>query len=402
MNTENIDLKNSGPKRNRKGCFFIALTAAILFCLFLFGIIPRMIQTNKINAIANEEKLPRVDLITVQASLKPIEIILPSSAQAIHVTPLWARINGYLNRFLVDIGDLVKKGDLLAEISAPELDEQLAQAKAELLNARAARDIAKVTADRWNAIWGQGNAAVTKQQVDQYNANLQSAEAVVLANTKNVSRLTYQQQYKLIYAPFDGYITRRNVDIGTLIKGDVNGATALFDIGEIQTIRFFIQVPQTYFTKIEDNIDAEVTVLELPGQIFKGKIIRYAKALDPQSRTMQTQVDIENPNNILYPGLFGRVKFTVQPDSTSFTIPTQAVIIRSSFPMVAVVDESNTVHLVRVQIGRDYGNQMEITSGLKENDRIVKIPNDRIREGAKVSINSAVAGQTGPTGTVVK
>lgn len=372
---------------NKKGLWLIAGISILLFILFLFGWIPQLINKKRVDALAAEKTKLQVSVISLKPNTKPIELILPSSAQGWHVTPIWARVNGYLLRYLVDIGDLVKSGDLLAEIDTPETDEDLARAKADLLNSIAERDIAKITSDRWQALWDKNREAVSKQEVDQYHANLKSTEALVVANEKIVSRLTYQQQFKYIYAPFDGIITQRLIDIGHLIYGSVNGTPQeLFQIALIDRIRFFVEVPQTYFREMKEGVEAEVTVQQFPDRIFKGNITRYAKALDPTARTMTTEVDVENSDGLLYPGLYGRIKFLLTPKNINFIIPTTAVIIRSGFPHVAIVDENNTIHLTQVQIGRDYGSQMEITSGLKEGERIVTIPSDRIREGVKVEI----------------
>jgi len=379
------------PAINQRPSFrrwwLIGVIVVVLFILFLWGWIPRMINTKKIEAIAAEDPFPQVSIMQLKPNTKPIELILPSSALAWHITPIWARVNGYLLRYLVDIGDVVKTGDLLAEIDTPETDEQLAQARADLTNSIVERDIAKITSDRWQKLWNKNSKAVSKQEVDQYSANLKSTEALVVSNEKIVSRLTYQQQFKYIYAPFEGIIIQRLVDIGHLIYGSVNSTPQeLFQIAQTHTIRFFVDVPQTYYKQIKEGLDAEVTVTELPGKIFKGTVARYAKALDPTSRTLLTEVDVENSEGLLYTGLYGRVKFLLVPDTVNFIIPSTAVIIRSGFPHMAIVDENNTIHLAQVQIGRDYGNQMEITSGLKENERIVTIPSDRVREGVKVSI----------------
>jgi RND family efflux transporter MFP subunit len=374
-------------KRSRIGWFLIFAVISALLILFFLGWLPRLKNEKKIDALATEDHLPRVVVMQIKPNTKPIELVLPSSAQAWHFTPIWSRVNGYLIRYLVDIGDVVKAGDLLAEIDTPETDEQLAEAKADLLNSIVERDIAKITSDRWQSLWDKNQEAVTKQEVDQYNANLKSAQAIVLVNERTVARLTYEQQFKFIYAPFDGIITQRLIDIGSLIYGSVNGAPQeLFQLAHTNIIRFFVDVPQTYFRQIQDGIEAEVSVLELPGKVFKGKVSRFAKALDPTARTLLTEVDVENPGGILYTGLFGRVKFLMHPESIDFIIPTTAVIVRSSAPEVAVVDQNNVVHLKQVQIGRDYGSQMEITYGLEENDRIIVIPSDRILEGVKVEV----------------
>lgn len=359
----------------------------ILLILFLWGFIPRYIHNKQLDAAADDHPLPQVPVMEVVPNTKPIELILPSSAAGWHMTPIWSRVNGYLLRYLVDIGDRVKTGQLLAEIDTPETDQELAQAQADLVNSIAVRDIAKITADRWQNLWDKNKEAVAKQEVDQYNANFQAAEALVVANQKIVSRLTYQQQFKLIYAPFDGVITFRNVDIGTLIYGSINGTPEeLFQIAQSEIIRFYVDVPQPYFRQIQNGLQTEMTVEEFPGKVFKAKVARFAKALDPTARTMQTEVDVENKDGLLYPGVFGKVKFLMYPETINFIVPTTAVIIRDSFPHVAVVDDHNIVHMKRISIGRDYGNRMEITTGLQEHDKIVTIPSDAVVEGAKVDI----------------
>lgn len=369
--------------------FLLIGLIVILLGLFLWGWLPRLSNTQKINALAAADPLPQVVVLPVQPNTKPTDLILPSSAQAWYITPIWSRVNGYLLRYLVDIGDTVQKGQLLAEIDTPETDEQVEQAQADLRNSIAQRDIAKITQERWQRLWNKNAEAVPKQEVDQYNANYLAAEALVNANEKNVARLTFIQQFKYIYAPFDGVITQRNVDIGSLIYGTVNGAPQeLFQIAQTHTIRFFVNVPQNYFRQIKEGIPAKITIQEFPGKIFEGTITRYAKALDPISRTLLTEVDVDNPDGILYPGLFGRVKFLIQPDTINFIIPTTAIIIRSGFMHVAVVDDNNIVHLKQVQIGRDYGKQMEVTLGLQTNDRIIIIPSDKIHEGVKVEISA--------------
>jgi RND family efflux transporter MFP subunit len=378
-------MKPTAP--NKLGFSLILAAVALIAFLFLFGWLPRLSNTREIDALAAEDPLPRVTTMQIKPNTKPITLVLPSSAQAWHITPIWARVNGYLVRYLVDIGDVVSQGDLLAEIDTPETDEQVGQAKADLFNSLAERDIAKITNDRWQRLWNKNREAVSKQEVDQYLANYRSAEAIVQANEKNVSRLIYQQYFKYIYAPFDGIITQRNVDIGSLIYGSVNGTPQeLFQIAQTHVIRFFVDVPQTYFRHIIEDLEAEVTVQELPGKIFKGKVSRYAKALDPTARTLLTEVDVENPDGSLYAGLFGQVKFLMRPETINFIIPTTALIIRAGLPHVAIVDDKNIIRLKQVEIGLDYGKQVEITAGLQDNDQIVTIPTDEIYEGTKVQI----------------
>jgi RND family efflux transporter MFP subunit len=384
-----MDTLEKQPKPSGRRWLLVMAIAILLILLFALGWLSRLPNTRKVDALAAQNPLPRVSLMKLEQNTKPIELILPSSAQAFHFTPIWSRVNGYLLRYLVDIGDFVKEGDLLAEIDTPETDQQLGQAKADLLNFIAQRDIAKVTSNRWQQLWNKNKEAVSKQEVDQYNANLQAAEALVLANEKIVSTLTYQQQFKFIYAPFDGIITERLIDLGSLIYGTINGTgQELFQLVKTDIIRFFVEVPQTYFRQIKDGLEGEVTILQFPEKVFKGIVTRFAKALDPTARTLLTEVDVSNEDGSLYAGLYGTVKFFMHPSEINFIIPTTALIIRSGFPQVAVVDENNIVHLKRVQIGRDYGNQMEITNGLNADERIIVIPTDKIKENTKVEVIS--------------
>lgn len=369
----------------QKKLFLIAGIFFILLLFFLWGWIPYLINKHKTEALARDPQPIHAQTLHVKPITEPTELVLPSSSQAWHITPLWARINGYISQFLVDIGDVVKKGDLLAIIETPEVDEQVKQTQAELLDSIYLRDIAKITSDRWQNLWNRDVEAVTKQEVDQNLANYKSAQAIVEANEKNVARLVATQQFKFIYAPFDGIIIQRTIDLGSLIYGNINETPQeLFQIAEINTLRFFVDVPQTYYRQIKEGLEVEVFIPQFPDKKFKGVVTRYAKALDPTARTLLTQVDVENKEWILLSGLFAQVKFLMQPEKNSYMIPTTALIIRTSYPMVAVVNADGTVHLKEVRIGLDYGNHVQIISGLEENDQIITIPSDWIREGVKV------------------
>lgn len=391
-------MEKDKPNRDKSYRWLLILSIiSILFLLFLWGWIPRYYNKEKIDALASADPLPKVVLMQIKPNKKPIELILPTSAQAWHITPIWSRVNGYLIRYLVDIGDVVKEGDLLAEIDTPEVDQHVAQAYADLQSAIAERDIAKITSDRWQRLWNKNSEAVSKQEVDQYTANYAAAEATVIANEKNVAKLVAQQQFKNIYAPFDGIIIQRNIDLGSLIYGTVNGnSQELFQLAQTHTIRFFVDVPQNYFRQIKEGITADVIVQEFPDKIFKGTVTRYAKALDPVARTLLTEVDVENKEGILYTGLFAQLKFLIHPETINFIIPTTALIIHSGYPHVAIIDDHQIVHLKQVAIGRDYGSHVEITLGLQKNDRIVTIPSDQVQEGAKVDVVSTTDLLTSP------
>jgi RND family efflux transporter MFP subunit len=370
-----------------RGSLLIGSIVVVLLVLFLFGWFPRRENTKNIDALAAQNPLPRVEVLTLTPNTKPLELILPSSAQAWHVTPIWARTNGYLIRYLVDIGDAVKQGDLLAEIDTPEIDQELEQALAELANSKALNDIAKITSTRWQSLWNKNQQAVTKQEVDQYNGNLKATEATVVSNEKNVARLTYLQQFKKVYAPFDGTITQRSIDIGSLILGNLNsGPQELFQIAQTDALRFFVQVPQNYFRLIKEGLEAEVSVQEFPDKIFKGTVTRFSKALQPNARTLQTEIVVKNEGKLLYPGVYARAKFILKPDTVNFIIPTTALVIRAGFPHVAVVNDKNIVRMKRVQIGHDYGKFLEIISGLEEGERIITIASTAIADNVEVEI----------------
>jgi len=379
-------------KKNRPFKYAIALIVIILLLillLFLKGWIPREKNSKKIDRIASQDPLPPVEVIQAVPDKSPIELVLPISANAWHSTNICAQTTGYLIRYLVDIGDDVQEGELIAQIDTPEVDAELAQAIAELDNSRELYKIAKITSDRWQGLWNKNPQAVTRQEVDQYSANLKASLATVVANEKNVTRLKYLQQFKNIYAPFDGIITQRNVDIGTLVEGNINSPSQeLFQIAQTNVIRFFVQVPQNYYRLIKGGMNVEVKVKEFPGKIFKGFVARFSKSLDPLTRTMATEVDVDNQDKILYPGIYATAIFLMPPDTAYYIIPTTAIIIRAGYPHVAVVDNNQIVHLKRVEIGRDYGKYIEITIGLEEGDRVVKIPSDAIVENAKVTITA--------------
>lgn len=380
--------RNAPPPSGKKRPYIIISVIASLILLFILGWIPRYLQKETVDKAAALDNLPRVRVMEVKEETKPTELVLPSSAEALHVTPIWARTNGYLINFLVDIGDHVKEGQLLAVIDTPEVDQQLKQSVADLKSSIARKDIAKISADRWQSLYAKNPEAISTQEVDERAATLRSAEADVVSFEKNVERLHYLQQFKKIYAPFDGIITKRDIDIGSLITQGSSGANPqeLFQIAQTNIIRFFVDVPQYFFRDIHVGLDAEVRINEYPDRIFKGKVVRYAKALDPIARTMSTEVDVENPHGEIAPGLYATVRFALKPSSGRYIVPTNALIIRSGTPRIALVDAKDIVHIKSVQIGRDYGKTIEIVSGLEENDRIIINPTEKIVEGTKVEI----------------
>lgn len=375
-------------KGSKKTNVYLMLGVAIfLVALFLYGFLPRMTQWDKIQAIADDPTLPSVTIEIANSEKKPLILVLPSVSQALFVTPIWARVDGYLSQFLVDIGDHVDQDQLLAVIDTPEVDKQLSQAKADLLSSKAKLNIAKISAERWQNLFSRNPQAVSTQEVDERLATLLAGEADVKALEANVERLEKVQGFNKILAPFKGKIIERNIDLGSLITAGSNGnPQQLFKIANDKIIRIFVYVPQYYFRRIQTGMPTDVIVREFPGQVFSGTVIRTAQALDPVSRTLLTEIHIDNEKGTLIPGLYTEVRFLIEPEGAFFIIPTRAVIIRNGGPMVALLESNNTAKLVKVVLGRDFGKTMEITSGLKEGDHIITNPTDKIKEGVQVQV----------------
>jgi RND family efflux transporter MFP subunit len=388
----------------------IFLGCAILIAIaFLAGYLPHQRRTSLVRAetVQQEEALPRVDVIQVTRSSPKSELQLPGNIQALTEAPILARADGYLQRRVVDIGDRVRAGQLLAEITAPEIEQQIRQANAALDQAQAAleqaqanfeqgkanRDLARVTSERWTKLESQG--IVSHQETDQYRTQFQVQEANVHALDKavsaqrsniaaaeaNLGRLKELKSYLQVKAPFDGVITLRNVDVGALVN---SGNTLLFRIAQTETVRTYVNVPQSNASFIHDGQPAVLTVSNLPGRSFSGKVVRTANALDPTSRTMLVEVQVPNTGGALLPGMYAQVDLSSARTITPLLIPGDALIARAEGPQVALVRPDHTVHLQNVQVGRDYGARMEILGGLQAGDTIIPNPSESAREGLKV------------------
>jgi RND family efflux transporter MFP subunit len=383
--------------------------ALLIAAAFLGGYIPLKKRESVIlnQAREQEEALPRVDVMEVGRSSTKSDLELPGNIQAVTEAPILARADGYVKTRLVDIGDRVRSGQPLAEIEAPELDQQVLQARANLQQTTAALDqalanqrqgkanmeLARVTADRWKNLAGKG--VVSRQENDQYQAqyqaqvaNLDSLEKAVAAARSNVaaaeanvSRLNEVQGYRVVKAPFDGIVTLRNVDVGALVNA---GSTLLYRIAQMGVLRTYVNVPQSNSDSIHVGQTAQLTVSNLPGRKFSGTVARTANSLDPNSRTMLVEVQVQNKDGVLLPGMYALVDLSSPRANPPVLLPGDALIVRADGTEVAVVRPDHTVHLQRIQVGRDYGDKLEIISGLKPGDLVIANPSDTIREGVKV------------------
>jgi len=317
------------------------------------------------------------------------DIVLPGNTQAFTDAPIFARTNGYVKSWHADIGTRVKKGQLLAEIETPEVDQQLHQARADLHTAQANLRQAEITADRWQALVKTN--AVSKQETDQAVNNLQAMKATVDSNASNVRRLEELQRFQKMYAPFDGVITTRNTDIGALINaGASTPGQELFHLAAIHILRVFVAVPQLYSQAVRPGATASLTLDEFPGQTFSGTIARNSNSIDPASRTLLVEVDVENRNETLLPGAYVRVHLTLSQAVNAVTVPANTLLFRSEGLRVGVV-RNGRAELVPVTIGRDYGSSVEVMSGLQPTDPVIVNPSDSLINGTNVQVNAPPA-----------
>jgi RND family efflux transporter MFP subunit len=372
-------------KVSRRIYFLVFWIAVVIVVLLALGLFIRISHLHKMARSAEQRNPLMVRVMRAKPDTQEIPLTLPSFLEALNITPLWARVNGYLMNFYVDIGDHVKTDQLLVDIDTPELDAAWQQAEAELASLQAQEEIARITAERWARLYCRNPEAISKEEVDQTAAAYAAAAADAAAGVANVNRLRALMDFKKVYAPFSGIILQRNVDIGTLIQaGNDTTIKPMFLLFNDDWLRAFVDVPQPFFPYIHEGIASQIVVPEFPEKIFFGQIDRISVALDPIARTLRAQVNIDNSEGLLRPGLYAQVRFFFKPYKQTFIIPAAALIIRSGPPYVAIIQEGNKVHLQQVKIGRDFGTALEIIEGLQENDEIVLNPTFRIKEGIEV------------------
>jgi len=370
------------------------LIGAALLVLLTAGVVTFLNRKSEADALTKETELvsiPTVAVVQPKAESGNDELVLPGNLQAYTESPIFARTNGYLLRWYKDIGSRVQKGELLASIDTPEVDQELSQARASREQIKAALGLAKISADRWENL--RKTDSVSQQETDQQASGYQQAQANLSAADANVRRLEELESFKNVYAPFSGVLTRRNVDPGALINsgaGTTGGAGAngreLFDIAQTDPLRVYVSVPQAYAPSMKVGTKATVTLQEFPGQKFLGIVVRTADAIDPATRTLNTEVDVPNKDAKLLPGSFGQVHFAVGTSVPRITIPVNAMLFRAQGAQVAVVGEDSKVHLQPIIIGRDFGSTLEILGGIDVNDRMVINPSDSLEEGQKVHV----------------
>jgi RND family efflux transporter MFP subunit len=387
------------PSRARLGLVMLGV-GVVLVGLLTVGAVPRLQRQAQSAAALSvpPTSAPSVSVVSPRLAPAATDVVLPGSIQAIEETPIYARANGYLRRRFVDIGDRVHAGQLLAEIETPELDQQLMQARASLQQTRAnleqtrtTMELARITAVRWDEL--ERRELVAHQEADQQRsafavsrANVNAAQATVNAQEANVRQLEALQSFRSVAAPFDGIITARNVEVGALITAGSSTTTPpLLRIARIDTLRIYANVPQSFVPSIRPGQTAQVLVQEFPQQSFTGQVVRTANALDPTSRTLLTEVQLSNRDATLLPGMYAQVKFVVTRDNPPWLIPANTLVIRPDGPQVAIVGGDRKVHYQKVVVGRDYGTEIEVSSGLTGAEALITNADD-IAEATPVQV----------------
>lgn len=389
QNESNIAAANAPvPSQNRPRSKRPVIIGAILVLgigLAVFkGIHSRVEAEEQLHSVAQASAIPFVDVVYPKGNSEAEEVELPGNTQAFTDTPIYARTSGYVQHWYVDIGAHVKQGQLLAVIETPELDQQLAQAKAELKNAQANLQISQITATRWQKLIKTNS--VSQQETDQAISDLGSKQALVDSNKANVDRLEQLQAFERITAPFDGVITARNTDIGALIQaGDNTGPKELFHLAALQKLRVYIPVPEVYASSIKTGEQVPVTLDAFPGEKFTGTLVRNADAIDSNSRTLNVEVDVANPSGRLMPGAYAFVHLKVPASTGAVSVPTNTLLFRSEGLRAGVVRNGH-IQLTPITIGQDYGASVEVLSGLSSQDAVIVNPSDSLANGAAVQI----------------
>jgi RND family efflux transporter MFP subunit len=366
------------------------LAFLLLGILIAIGIRTRVHAEETLATTAHENAVLSVAVTTPVQGAAAQEITLPANTQAFIDTPIYARTSGYLRKWYADIGTRVHTGELLAEIETPELDQQVKQAQSELATAQANQQIAQITSERWTKLLAKN--AVSKQETDQATSDFRARQSALSAAEANVMRLQQLQAFEKIYAPFDGVITTRNVDIGALIQaGDSNSPRAeLFHMASTDKLRLFVPVPEVYANQVRTGSHITVTSDAIPDTRFTGTIVRNSDAIDISSRTLNVEVDVVNTDHKLLPGQYAFIHLPIPPSTSSMTLPSGALLFRGEGLRAGVVRDGR-VQLVPVEIGHDYGAKVEITSGLGPHDQVILNPPDSLAEGERVNVEKGDA-----------
>ena len=378
-------LESEVPKKHNARLWpWVLVLAVIAAAAFYYGYAPRVAKAEEVRKDGHELAMITVAVLYPKPGKAAEALALPAELRPLSEADIFARANGYVKQLAVDIGMRVEEGQLLIELDAPELNRQLEGAKAELLHAQAALDLSKSTAERWAEL--VKNKTVSAQDNAEKQADVRLQSANVETQRANVHRIEETLEFTKIVAPFRGIITMRQVDVGDLVSPDK--PRALFHISQVRTLRAFVNVPQAMSRGIHVGQIAELTMPELPGRTFEAKIVRTAGALDAGSRTLLTELRVENEKDELLAGSYSQIRFPDLKPEAALTLPANCLLIRAEGPQAAVVTADNKVKIQPLTLGRDFGSTVEVIAGVTEQDRVILNPPDAIADGADVRIST--------------
>jgi len=366
-----------------KGPIVGAVALLLAVGAVVWGVTTRTRALAVVTQETREMAVPAVAVVTPERGAPKEEIVLPGTIQAFTDAPIYARTNGYLRKWYADIGAHVRAGQLLAEIDTPELDQQLQAARADLATAQANARLAQTTAERYRDLIRSDS--VSRQDLDNANGTLEAREAAVESARANVRRLEQLQSFRRIESPFAGVVTARNTDIGALIDSGSN-AKELFHVAAVNRLRVFVNVPEVYSRAARAGLAAELTLKEFPGRGFTGTLARTSSAIDVASRTLLTEIDVDNAKGELLPGSYAEVHIKLPSAAATLKLPVDALIFKSDGLQVATIDAANRVALVTVTAGRDFGDTVEIVAGLRGDERVVANPPDSLASAQVVRV----------------
>jgi RND family efflux transporter MFP subunit len=372
------------PINGRGASIALVLVAILVVALAAYGIWRRHHNDEVLADTTQRDAAPTVIALPAKVGAPTDTFQLPGNVTAWSDAPIYARTSGYLTKWYFDIGGHVKKGDLLAEIATPELDQQVSQAEADLATSQANADNAKIQADRYKGL--VTSDAVSRQDTDTFVTQAASTSSAVKSAQANVDRLKQLQSFEKIYAPFDGVVTARNIDTGQLINE--GAANELFHLQALSTLRVYTNVPEVYTSSVKRGQNIPLSFSQYPDRNFEGTLVRTADAIDPLNRTLLVEIDVDNHKGELMPGSLAQVHFKARAVGQTFVVPASAIVFRTQGIRVGTVVNGNTAHLVPVTIGQDNGATVEIIAGLNANDRVIQDPPDSIIEGEKLNVES--------------
>jgi RND family efflux transporter MFP subunit len=384
---QEVRTNEAGDKTPHARRWIIPLLAVVVvIALVVSGILPRIQARNSLRKETQDLAVATVVVVQPKTSAGSQEIVLPANVQAFVDAPIYARTNGYLKRWYVDMGAHVKQGQLLAEIDTPEIDQQLRQAHADLGAAEANMRLAQITADRYHDLLKSDS--VSKQEADNAAGDYAAKQAIVQSAHANVRRLQETQSFQKIYAPFSGVISARNTDVGALIDAGSSGGarTELFHLVQPEKLRVYVNVPEAYAPAAKPGLRADLVVTEYPDKRFEGTLVRTADAIDRATRTLMVEIDVDNPTRALMSGAYGEVHLKIPGAASSLIVPVNTLLFRSEGLRAAVVRDGQHAELVPLTIGHDYGSEVEVISGLKANDNVIVNPPDSLVSGQEVRV----------------